>query len=64
MNVKNGNEAKTEKQTKDLGTFVILNQKSVLDYLEQVLNKFENDKKYRERIVLQIVPERKYKNTR
>lgn len=64
MNVKNGNEAKTEKQTKDLGTFVILNQKSVLDYLEQVLNKFENDKKYREKIVLQIVPERKYKNTK
>lgn len=64
MNVKNGNEAKTEKQTKDLGTFVILNQKSVLDYLEQVLNKFENDKKYREKIALQMIPERRYKNTK
>ena len=64
MNVKNGNEAKTEKQTKDLGTFVILNQKSVLDYLEQVLNKFENDKNYREKIALQMIPERRYKNTK
>ncbi len=64
MEIRNNNEAKTEKKTKDLGTFVILNQKSILDYLEEVLNKFENDKKYRERVVQQMVPERRYKNTK
>lgn len=64
MEIRNNNEAKTEKKTKDLGTFVILNQKSILDYLEEVLNKFENDKKYRERVVQQMIPERRYKNTK
>jgi len=41
MKVANDKEARIEKNTKELGTFVILNQKSVLDYLDQILEKFE-----------------------
>ena len=64
MNIKNSNEAKTEKKTKDLGTFVILNQKSVLNYLDEIADKLENDQVYRERMLKKIIPERKYKNTK
>ena len=64
MEVKNGNSAKTEKQTKNLGTFVILNQKSILDYMEDVLDKFEKDPSYKEKVLRQVLPERKYKNTK
>lgn len=64
MEVKNGKQAKTEKKTKDLGTFVILNQKSILNYVEEVLDKFEQDPGYREKILKQMLPERKYKNTK
>ena len=64
MNVRNSNEAKTEKKTRDLGTFVILNQKSVLNYLDEILEKFENDSEYREKLLEKMMPERKYKNTK
>ena len=64
MKVANDKEARIEKNTKELGTFVILNQKSVLDYLDQILEKFENDRAYREKTLKQMVPERKYRNTK
>ena len=64
MEVKNSDNAKTEKQTKNLGTFVILNQKSILDYMEDVLDKFEKDPSYKEKVLRQVLPERKYKNTK
>ena len=64
MEIKNNNEAKTEKKTKDLGTFVLLNQKSILNYVEEILDKFENDPGYKEKILKQILPDRKYKNTK
>lgn len=64
MEVKNENQAKTEKKTKNLGTFVILNQKSILNYVEEVLDKFEQDPGYKEKILKQMLPERKYKNTK
>ena len=64
MNVRNSKEAKTEKKTKDLGTFVILNQKSVLNYLDEILEKFENDREYREKLLDKMMPDRKYKNTK
>lgn len=64
MNVRNSNEAKTEKKTRDLGTFVILNQKSVLNYLDEILEKFENDSEYREKLLEKMMPDRKYKNTK
>ena len=64
MNVRNRNEAKTEKKTRDLGTFVILNQKSVLNYLDEILEKFENDSEYREKLLEKMMPDRKYKNTK
>lgn len=64
MEVKNKNEAKIEKRTKDLGTFVILNQKSILNYVEEILDKFEKDPGYKEKILKQMLPERKYKNTK
>lgn len=64
MEIKNNNEAKTEKKTKDFGTFVILNQKSILNYLDEIAEKLEKDKEYREKMLKQIIPERKYKNTK
>ena len=64
MEVNTSNNAKTEKQTKNLGTFVILNQKSILDYMEEVLEKFEKDPSYKEKVLRQVLPERKYKNTK
>lgn len=64
MKVKNENQAKTEKKIRNLGTFVILNQKSILNYLEEVLDRFENDPEFREKILKQNLPERKYKNTK
>ena len=64
MNVRNSNEAKTEKKTRYLGTFVILNQKSVLNYLDEILEKFENDSEYREKLLEKMMPDRKYKNTK
>ena len=64
MEVRNENQAKTEKKTKNLGTFVILNQKSILNYVEEVLDKFEQDPGYKEKILKQMLPERKYKNTK
>ena len=64
MNVRNRNEARTEKKIRDLGTFVILNQKSVLNYLDEILEKFENDEEYRERILNEVMPDRKYRNTK
>jgi len=64
MEVRNENQAKTEKKTKNLGTFVILNQKSILNYVEEVLDKFEKDPGYKEKILKQMLPERKYKNTK
>ena len=64
MNIKNSNEAKTEKKIKDLGTFVILNQKSVLNYLDDIADKLENDQAYREKMLKKMIPERKYKNTK
>ncbi len=64
MEVRNESQAKTEKKTKNLGTFVILNQKSVLNYVEEILDKFEQDPGYKEKILKQMLPERKYKNTK
>ena len=64
MEVKNNNEARIEKQTKNLGTFVILNQKSIIEYIDQIQDKFSNDEKYKERILSQMLPERKYKKTK
>ena len=64
MKITNENDAKTEKKTKNLGTFVILNQKSVLNYVEEILDKFETDPEYKERVLAQMLPERKYKNTK
>ncbi len=64
MKVKNENQAKTEKKIKNLGTFVILNQKSVLNYVEEIMDRFEKDPGYREKILRQMLPERKYKNTK
>nr|MBQ4458679.1 hypothetical protein [Clostridia bacterium] len=64
MEVRNESQAKTEKKTKNLGTFVILNQKSILNYVEEVLDKFEQDPGYKEKILKQMLPERKYKNTK
>ena len=64
VEVRNENQAKTEKKTKNLGTFVILNQKSILNYVEEVLDKFEKDPGYKEKILKQMLPERKYKNTK
>ena len=64
MKINNENDAKTEKKTKNLGTFVILNQKSVLNYMEEILDRFEKDPGYKEKILNQILPERKYKNTK
>ncbi|MBR0420819.1 MAG: hypothetical protein IJI66_16780 [Erysipelotrichaceae bacterium] len=64
MKVNNNNEARTEKKTRDLGTFVILNQKSIINYVDEILNKFESDPSYKEKILNQMLPERKYKNTK
>jgi len=64
MKVNNNKEARTEKKTKDLGTFVILNQKSIINYVDEILNKFESDPSYKEKILNQMLPERKYKNTK
>lgn len=64
MEVKNSNQAKIEKETKNFGTFVILNQKSIIEYIEQIQEKFESDKGYKEKILAQLLPERKYKNTK
>ena len=49
MKVNNNKEARTEKKTKDLGTFVILNQKSIINYVDEILNKFESDPSYKEK---------------
>ena len=64
MKVNNENSARTEKKTRELGTFVILNQKSILEYMEEVLDKFAKDPGYKERILKETLPERKYKNTK
>ena len=64
MKVNNNNEARTEKKTRDLGTFVILNQKSIINYVDEILNKFESDPSYKEKILNRMLPERKYKNTK
>ena len=64
MKINNESDAKTEKRTKNLGTFVILNQKSILNYVEEILDKFESDPNYKEKILDQMLPERKYKNTK
>ena len=64
MKINNSNEAKLEKKTRELGTFVILNQKSILDYMEEGLDKFDKDPGYKERVLKEILPERKYKNTK
>ena len=64
MKINNENDAKTEKKTKNLGTFVILNQKSILNYMEEILDRFEKDPGYKEKILNQMLPERKYKNTK
>ena len=64
MKINNSNEAKLEKKIRELGTFVILNQKSVLDYMEEVLDRFDKDPGYKERVLKEILPERKYKNTK
>ena len=64
MKVNNENSARTEKETRELGTFVILNQKSILEYMEEVLDKFAKDPGYKERILKETLPERKYKNTK
>ena len=55
---------KVEKKTKDLGTFVIMNQKTVLEYLDEIIERFRNDESYRERILEEMLPERKYRNTK
>lgn len=64
MKVNNNNEARTEKKTRDLGTFVILNQKSIINYIDDILNKFESDPEYKEKILNRMLPERKYRNTK
>lgn len=64
MKINNGNEAKLEKKTRELGTFVILNQKSILDYVEEVLDRFDKDPGYKERVLKKLLPERKYRNTK
>ena len=64
MKINNSNEAKLEKKIRELGTFVILNQKSVLDYMEEVLDRFDKDPGYKERVLKEILPERKYNNTK
>ncbi len=64
MKINNENDAKTEKRTKELGTFVILNQKSILDYVEEVLDRFDKDPGYKERVLIKLLPERKYRNTK
>ena len=64
MRVNNNNDAKTEKKTKNLGTFVILNQKSVLNYIDEILDRFKEDPGYKEKLLSEMLPERKYKNTK
>ena len=64
MKVGNSKETAIEKKTKDLGTFVIMNQKTVLEYLDEIIERFRNDESYRERILEEMLPERKYRNTK
>jgi len=64
MKVNNDYDAKTEKKTRNLGTFVILNQKSVLNYIDEILDRFKEDPGYKERLLNEMLPERKYKNTK